>query len=230
MRPRAWLWAAWLVVFSKGGISALELARQLGVSYETAFTMLHRLRRAMVAPDRERLRGRVEMGETHVGGCQNDPRGRGLLSRTLVAGAVECRGRVPNRIRLRVIQISDSATRHAFVRDSVEPGATLVTAGDPGYDGLEGYRHRRVVVGPVGLAKEDALPAFQMALGNLRAWLNGTHHGAVRAKHLQAYLDEFCFRFNRRRNLGAAFARLLGLIPKVGTLSYAALYGKNPKG
>jgi transposase-like protein len=228
--PRAWLWAAWLVVSSKGGISALELSRQLGLSYETAFTMLHKLRRAMVAPDREPLRGTVEVDETYVGGPQSGPRGRGALGKTLVVGAVECRGRVPKRIRLRVVKTADRATLHAFVRDVVEPGSTMVTDGHQGYDELGGYGHREQVVGRKGVTKEDVLPSFHMAIGNLKAWLNGTHHGAVTAKHLQAYLDEFAFRYNRRRNLGAAFQRLLGLVPQVGTLTYEALYAETPNG
>lgn len=227
---RAWLWAAWLLVSSKGGISALELSRQLGLSYETAFTMLHKLRRAMVAPDREPLRGRIEMDETYVGGPQSGPRGRGALGKTLVVGAVECRGKVPRRIRLRVIERADRATLHAFAREVVEPGSTLVTDGHQGYDELRGYRHRRQIVGQDGVTKEEVLPRFHMAIGNLKAWLTGTHHGAITARHLQAYLDEFAFRYNRRRNLGAAFQRLLGLVPQVGTLTYEALYAGTPKG
>lgn len=227
---RAWLWAAWLLVSSKGGISALELSRQLGLSYETAFTMLHKLRRAMVAPGRQPLRGWVEVDETYVGGPQSGPRGRGALGKTLVVGAVECRGKAPQRIRLRGIQAADRATLHAFVRAVVEPGATIVTDGHQGYDELSGYRHRVQVVGRRGITKQDVLPGFHMAIGNLKAWLNGTHHGAMRAKHLQAYLDEFAFRYNRRRNRGAAFSRLLGLVPHVGTLTYEALYTRDPKG
>ena len=220
---RGWLWAAWLMVTSKRGLSASELARQIGVTVETAFMMLHKLRAAMVAPDRQLLRGRVEVDESYIGGPKAGARGRGAAGKSLVVGAVEVREHAPGRIRLRCIPRADSLHLHKFVRESVEEGATVVTDGLPAYEGLYGYRHVRVIQGQ-GQDPDEVLGCFHMAISNMKAWLKGTHHGRVEARHLQAYLEEFSFRFNRRGNLGAAFQRLLGLSSQVGTVTYDAIY------
>lgn len=220
---RGWLWAAWLMVTSKRGLSAVELARQIGVTGETAFAMLHKLRAAMVAPDREKLRGRVEVDETYVGGPRPGLRGRGATGKALVVGAVEVRGTTPGRLRLRLIGHADSVNLHKFVRENVEEGSTLVTDGWRPYEGLGEYKHVQQVVGD-GMDPGEVLSCFHLAASNLKAWLKGTHHGRVEPAHLQSYLDEFCFRFNRRRNLGAAFQRLLGLTSAVGEVPYRAIY------
>jgi len=228
---RAWLWAAWLLVTGKRGLSALELQKRLGVAYKTAFTMLHRLRHAMVAPQRSLLTGRVEVDETWVGG---PVRGRGsgkfAGAQDVVVGAVEVRGNAPTRIRLRSIPAVNRANVHRFIRENVEEGSTIVTDGNPSYLALEGYRHVVQVVGRDGLKEDDVLAYFHMMVGNLKAWLLGTHHGAIREKHLQRYLDEFAFRFDQRRDLRAAFQTLLGLAPHVGRLTYEDLFteGANP--
>ena len=223
---RSWLWAAWLMVTSKRGLSALELQRRIGVAYKTAFTMLHRLRHAMVAPERTRLTGRVEVDETYVGGPVRG-RGSGKFrgAQAIVVGAVEVRNDAPARIRLRSIEIANRATLHTFIRENVHEGATVATDGNPAYLGLNGYQHLQQVAGRDGLPEDEILIYFHTMIGNLKAWLLGTHHGAVRAKHLQPYLNEFAYRFNRRRNLQAAFQTLLGLIPRVGPLSYEDLFG-----
>lgn len=220
---RAWLWAAWLMVTSKRGLSASELARQVGVTVETAFAMLHKLRKAMIAPDRQMLRGRVEVDETYVGGPEPGPRGRGAFGKALVVGAVEVRAKAPGRIRLRCVAQADALHLHKFVRETVEEGATLVTDGWPGYDGLYGYRRVEQIEGD-GKSPDEVLACFHLAISNMKAWLKGTHHGRVERGHLQAYLEEFTFRFNRRGNLGAAFQRLLGLASQVGTLTYDDIY------
>jgi len=222
-----WLIAAWLLTTSKRGLSALELQRQMGLKfYEPAYHMLQKMRRAMVAPGRSMLGGRVEVDETYIGGPEPGARGRGALGKALVVGAVEVRDRGAGRVRLRVIARANAHDLHKFVRENVEEGATLVTDGSPSYDGLYGYKRIEQIVGQAGLHADDVLPRFHTMVGNLKAWLLGTHHGAVREKHLQAYLDEFVFRFNRRGNLKAAFQTLLGLTPRAGTLTYHDVYGE----
>lgn len=226
---RSWLWAAWLTVTSKGGHSAAELARQIGVHQETAFTMLHKLRHAMVAPARGMLEGRVEIDETYVGGPEPGKRGRGAGGKAIVIGAVEDRGDHAGRIRLRMIDGVDTLNLHKFVREVVEPGATIVTDGATAYEGLDGYRHvvQRADVGR--RTQDDVLRYFHIAVSNLKTWLKGTHHGRVESKHLPAYLNEFVFRYNRRRNLGGAVQTLLGLTSRVGTLTYSDIYADAPR-
>lgn len=226
---QVWLWAAWLMVSSKGGVSALELARQLDISRESAFALLHKLRHAMVAPERTQLSGRVEVDETLVGGpVHGKGSGRFHGAQDIVVGAVEVKGEYPTRIRLRVIPEADSIHLHKFIRENVEEGSTVVTDGHPAYPGLGGFKHVQQVVGRGGLMRKDVLKFFHTMVSNLKAWLGGTHHGAVSSEHLQAYLNEFAFRFNRRGNLGAAFGRLLELAPTVGTLRYEDIYAEHP--
>ena len=224
-----WLWAAWLMVSSKGGISALELSRQMGISEESAFTLLHKLRHAMVDPERTKLSGRVEVDETYIGGPV-EGRGSGKFKggQVIVVGAVEVADKMPKRIRFRVVEDGNRDDLHRFIQDVVEQGSKIVTDGNPAYLGLPGYTHITEIVGRSGVERGEALVYFHTAASNLKAWLKGTHHGAVSPEHLQAYLNEFSFRYNRRGNLGAAFARLLELGPTVGTRKNDDLYGEHP--
>ena len=208
-----WFWTAYLVTTHTPGLSALQLQRQLGIRrYETAWTMLQKLRRAMVRPDRERLHEKVEVDETYIGGPEVGLRGgRELRAKALVVAAVEVRGSASGRVRLQVVPDASGPSLTGFVKTHVEPGAIIVTDGWPGYASLAamGYRHRpRTQRAPSRATK--VLPRVHRVFGNLKTWLVGTHHG-VSHKHLQAYLDEFTFRFNRRRTPMAAFQTLLGL-------------------
>ena len=208
-----WFWAAYLVATHTPGISALQLQRQLGLgSYETAWLMLHKFRRAMVRPDRDRLRGTVEVDETYVGGPEVGLRGgREKGEKAIVVGAVEVRGERSGRVRLHTIPDVTGRTLTGFVQASVEPETTVITDGWGGYAGLRalGYRHRPKVQGERDRAKR-ILPRIHRVFGNLQTWLRGTHHG-VDEKNLQPYLDEYVFRFNRRGVPMAAFQTLLGL-------------------
>jgi transposase-like protein len=208
-----WFWTAYLVATHTPGVSALQLQRQLGISrYETAWTMLHKLRRAMVRPDRTPLQEKVEVDEAYVGGPEIGLRGgRALRNKALVVAAVEVRGRAAGRVRLHVIPDASGQTLTGFVRANVAIGAIVVTDGWKGYLPLAelGYRHRPRTQGTPERAHK-VLPHVHRVFGNLQTWLRGTHHG-VAHKHLQAYLDEFTFRFNRRRTPMAAFQTLLGL-------------------
>lgn len=214
-----WFWAAYLAVTDKRGISALLLQRQLGLRrYETAWMLLHKLRRAMVNVAREPLRGDVEIDDTWVGGPQPGIRGsRQLKGRkaAIVLVAVEKRGRASNRLRMAVVRDFTQATMLHFVRQHVAPGATVSTDGLKGYAGLEaaGVRH---VARPQPLRADlrrgtpSVVPLADRAIGNLQQWLIGTYHGVSKAQ-LPVYLDEFVFRHNRRRQPTAAFQTLLGL-------------------
>ena len=209
-----WFRALWWVSVQKNGTSALGLQRVLGLgSYRTAWTWLHKLRRAMVRPDRDRLTGRVEVDETYVGGEKPGPRGRGSKGKLLVVVAAEERGKGIGRIRMQTITNARRKTLHAFVRASVEPGATLHTDGWVGYTGLEdqGYRHEVTLMSEANETASQLMPRVHRVASLLQRWLLGTHQGGVSIRHLDYYLDEFTFRFNRRRarHRGLLFYRLL---------------------
>jgi transposase-like protein len=209
-----WFLAIWLVTSSKGGISAMELQRQMGFgSYQTAWSWLHKIRRAMVRPGPGRS-------------------GRGAAGKTVVAGAVEtgrgqARGRRLGRLRLAVVADASARSLEGFLGRNVARPATVGTDGWSGYRGLAaaGYAHQ-----PLNLSASwgDAalrLPAIHLVFGLAKRWLLGTHHGAVGNKHLPAYLDEFTFRFNRRtaRNLSHRFARLIEHAVQIQSTTYRAL-------
>ena len=197
-----WFRAMWYVTSQKHGASALGLQRVLGLgSYETAWTWLHKLRRAMVRPDRDRLKGWVEVDETMIGGLEEGVAGRQTESKALVVIAAEADGPGIGRIRMRVIQDASSASLHPFVQDCIEPGSTLHTDGWQGYSGLDKKGYQREVTVLRGRRKEAStlMPRVHRIAGLLKRWLLGTHQGAVAPQHLPYYLDEYTFRFNRRK-------------------------------
>ncbi len=209
-----WFWAAYLVATHAPGISAVQLRRQLAISrYETAWMILHKLRRAMIAPEREPLTREVEVDEGFVGGRQIGRRGgRQPDGKALVAVAVEVRGAGSGRLRMQVLPDASGATLGRFVAASVAPGAIVHTDGWQGYAGLGkgGFDHRARRQRARHPDHEFVLPRAHRAISNLKTWLHGTHRG-VSPEHLQVYLDEFVFRHNRRRTPHAAFQTLLGL-------------------
>lgn len=209
-----WFRAIWWVTAQKHGASALELQRILGLgSYVTAWTWLHKLRRAMVRPGRDRLRGRVEVDETFVGGIEEGVRGRQTETKALVAVACEEKGKGIGRIRLRRIDDASAGSLHAFIAEAVEPGSQVHTDGWEGYAGLKakGYQHRVTVLRARKGSPAELLPRVHLVASLLKRWLLGTHQGAVSFAYLDYYLDEFTFRFNRRtsRSRGLLFQRLL---------------------
>jgi len=215
----------------QSGVSALLLQGQLGIRcYETAWMMLHKLRRAMVNLAREPLHGDVEIDETWVGGTQAGLRGsRQLKGRkaALVVVAVEKRGKASGRIRMEVIPDFTKKTMNSFIQRNVTPGSIIYTDGLKSFDGLveAGFKHvPRIQPLRIDLRKgaPSAVPLADRAIGNLQAWLVGTHHGVSR-RHLQVYLDEFVFRHNRRKKPMAAFQTLLGLGSVCKPTSYAAI-------
>jgi transposase-like protein len=222
-----WLHAMWWVTSQKTGASALGLQRQLGLgSYETAWTWLHKLRRAMVRPGRDRLAGHVEVDETYLGGL-SAPRGRSTAKKALVVVAVELVGPRLGRIRLRRIKDASADRLQAFIDEAIEPGSLLHTDGWAGYHpvGRHGYRHQVTILRGQQAAPSRLLPHVHRVVSLLRRWLLGTHQGAVTPAHLDYYLDEFTFRFNRRtsRHAGQLFFRLAQQAVAVVPAPYTSL-------
>ena len=222
-----WFWAAYLVTTHTPGLSAVQLQRQLRISYETAWVLLHKLRRAMVNPERQTLKGKVEVDETYLGGPEAGLKGgRQLLEKALIAGAVEVRGKVAGRVRLQIVPDASVSSLTGFIKHTIVAGTVIRTDGWGAYAPLSsmGYRHRPRTQGNPDQSTK-LLPHIHRVFGNLKTWLNGTHHG-VGHSHLQAYLDEFVFRFNRRCTPMAAFQTLLGLATgSYGPMTYHILYG-----
>jgi transposase-like protein len=209
---RLWFWAAYLVATHHPGISAKQLQRQLGLSrYETAWLILQKLRRAMVAPEREPLGREVEIDEFYLGGLEEGRRGGRERGRKALCGiAIEVRGQGSGRLRLAVLPDASGASLGAFAKSTTAHGAVVHTDGWQAYQVLGGlgYDHRRR--SQMAEPGERLLPRAHRAVSNLKAWMHGTHRG-VGDPHLQIYLDEYVFRHNRRRTPMAAFQTLLGL-------------------
>jgi len=223
-----WFRAIWWVTTQKNGASALGLQRILGLgSYVTAWTWLHKLRRAMVRPGRERLRGWVEVDEAYVGGLEEGSQGRKTETKALVAVACEQDGPGIGRIRLRRIDNASAATLQAFIEEAIEPGGFVHTDGWNGYSGLEnrGYSHKVTVLQGRKQPASELLPRVHLVISLLKRWLLGTHQGAVSPEYLDYYLDEFTFRFNRRRSRsrGKLFYRLLQQAVAVEPTPYKAM-------
>jgi len=210
---RTWFWAAYLVATHHPGISAKQLQRQLGLArYETAWLILHKLRRAMVAPERGLLLEEVEVDEFFLGGFEEGLKGgRQRGKKALVGVAVEVRGRGSGRLRLAVLPDAKGPSLAAFVTATTARGAIVHTDGWQAYQRIAklGYEHRPLVA-RTAAPGEQMLPRAHRAVSNLKAWMHGTHRG-VSDEHLGVYLDEFVFRHNRRRTPMAAFQTLLGL-------------------
>jgi hypothetical protein len=247
-----WFWAAYLMTTQTPGQSALQFQRQLGLTrYETAFGILHKLRAGMVRLERDQIGEKwpVEIDETFIGG-KSRGLGSGNHSKVAVVGAVEVRQRqegesaaatgpdshkfgVPTkkkiyagRLRLQVIPDRYAATLEPFVYGNVAPHATVRTDGWRGYNDLTayGYRHDSMVLDG-DPAKADAhLPMIHIVFANLKSWILGTHHGRIEPHHLQAYLNEFVFRFNRRFYPMTAFNSVLGLATQTVGPTYSQLY------
>jgi len=208
-----WFRTMWYVTSQKSGASALGLQRVLGLgSYRTAWAWLHKLRRAMVRPGRDRLSGWVEVDETYLGGLEEGVAGRRSGNKALIVVAAQADGKGIGRIRMRPIQDATAGSLEPFVEDSIEPGSTVHTDGWQGYAGLDkkGYAHEVTVLRGRRKEASKLLPRVHRVISLLKRWLLGTHQGAASRAHLAYYLDEFTFRFNRRRSKsrGMLFYRL----------------------
>jgi transposase-like protein len=226
-----WFAAAWYATGTKHGVSALSLQRVLGLgSYETAWALLHKFRRAMVRPGRDRLSGEVEVDESYVGGVTfRGKHGRGAERKTVVAIAVEKRGRGMGRIRLGSIPDTSADSLLPFIEEAIEPGSVVSTDGHLGYKPLAAtsYIHDRISIQASGDPGHIAMPRVHRVSSLLKRWLLGTHQGAVRPQQLDYYLDEFTFRFNRRgsNHRGLLFYRLLEQAVQLEHVPLAAIAG-----
>ena len=221
-----WFRAMWYVTSQKNGASALGLQRVLGMgSYQTAWAWLHKLRRAMVRPGRDRLSGVVDVDESYVGGPKPGKRGRGAAGKALVFVAAQQEGSRIGRIRLLPIADASAESLEAAVRWAVAPGSTICSDGWRGYGSLQetGYKHQ--VVRSEGEVGDNLLPRCHRVASLLKRWLLGTNQGAVSHRHLAYYLDEFTFRFNRRTSLsrGKLFYRLIQQAIQIDPHPYAKL-------
>ncbi len=250
-----WFWAAYMVSTQTPGQSALQFQRQLGLSrYETAFQILHKLRAGMVRPERDQIGGEhpVEVDECLLGGATRGE-GRGKHHKATVVGAVEVRtrkdaedraakhrqsheGGVPlkklvyaGRLRLRVVDGRGAEGLTGFVTDNISRGSTVRTDGWKCYEtlGSMGFQHDVLNMGGDPEKAERHLPMIHLVFSNLKTWILGTHHGSIGQHHLQAYLNEYVFRFNRRFYPMTAFNSVLGLAAHSVPPTYAALYSGN---
>lgn len=216
------LWAIYLVATNKKGISGMELQRKLGISsYKTAWLLLHKIREAMSPKGFLKLKTEVEVDETYVGGHRSGKRGRGAEGKTLVAVAVESNGKTMGRIRLNTIPSTSHDDLVGFIGGQIAPGSVIRTDGLPSYGNITGYRH---VPGKKSKDNPDGLSRLHVVVANLKMWLRGTHN-RFPAKHLQRYLDEFAFRFNRRWDVSCIFPTLVFRCLTTHTITYADLKG-----
>lgn len=220
-----WFRAIWQVTSQKNGASALSLQRVLGLgSYKTAWALLHKLRRAMVRPGRDCLRGVVEVDETYWGGKESGVVGRLTHDKALIIIGAEENGKGIGRVRMRRIPDFTKASLHGFIGQAVEPGSTVRTDGLTAYMGPTGYYHDRQVQRNQEEG-EHLLPRVHRVVSLLKRWLMGTHQGSVGLDHLDYYLDEFTFRFNRRTSAsrGKLFYRLVQQSVQVVPAPFATL-------
>jgi hypothetical protein len=246
-----WFWGAYLLTSLTPGMSAVQFQRQLGLTrYETAFQILHKLRSGMFREGRDRIGGKlpVEVDETYVGG-RTRGEGRGVHHSAIVVGAVEVRTRKPSdpadkrfskaiprrggryagRLRLSVVPDRKASSLCRFVQDSVEDGTMIITDAWQGYASLteRGYDHLPVAERDEARVAEEYMPLIHLVFSNLKTWINGVHHG-VDPQHLQAYCNEFTFRFNRRFYPFNSFRSLLGIAADSEAHTYAGLYAGKP--
>ncbi|MFH1467378.1 MAG: IS1595 family transposase [Pseudomonadota bacterium] len=224
----SWFAAAWHLT-SRDGISAVSLQKLLRLgSYQTAWAMLHRLRAAMGRPGRDRLTGSVEVGLTPLGRMLPGPVRQGATGQALVVIAVELPGTTGlGRCRLRLLPDAGEAGLEAFLRDSVMPGATLVVDKKLSLPQTAGATYRCHIVDAASICGRAGalLPGARRVSGAVQRWLARTHHGAAEADHLQAYLDEFAFRFGRPKSEPRyiLFRRLLELAVQVDPITFRSL-------
>ena len=209
---RLWFQAIWYVVSQKNGVSALGLQNSLGLgSYHTAWEWLHKLRRAMVRPGRDKLNGIIEINETLIGGEKSGKRGRGAEGKTLVLIAAEETQWGIGRIRMAPIQDASGDVLENTIQQMVEVGSTLRTDGWAGYSGLSQLGYNHLPMANHKVKEVDVIEQAHLVAALLKRWLIGTLHGSIHPKNLPYYLDEFTFRFNRRtsNSRGKLFYRLI---------------------
>lgn len=205
--------ALWWMVAQKNGVSASGLQRVLGLgSYRTAWTWLHKFRRLMVVPGRDKLSGTIEVDETFVGGVKPGKRGRGAKGKALVVIAIEVVSMGTGRVRMGIVPDASKKTLLKFIRDNIKEGSTIVTDGWVGYNGIskKGYTHTIEHKTKI-LDDREILPNVHRIAALLKRWLLGTHQNFIGDNYLSYYLDEYTFRYNRRKSKsrGLLFQRLI---------------------
>ena len=223
-----WFRAIWQVVSQKNGISALGLKRVLGLkSYETTWLMMHKLRTAMVRPNRDRLVGSIQVDEIYIGGPRSGKQGRGAAGKTLVFVAVESKDGRPGRIRLHKIKDASGASLIPAIKKSVQPKSEILTDDWKGYNGLSSSDYTRTIIRKTAEVGKNLLPLANRVASLLKRWLVGTHQGKPSPSHLAYYLDEFVFRFNRRtsRSRGKLFYRLIQQAVNIGPVKGEEIRG-----
>jgi len=225
-----WFIAIWWVTTQKNGASAEGLRQVLGLrSDQTAWVWLHKIRKAMANPNRAKLSGTVEVDDAYIGGEAIGKRGRGAENKVLVIVAVEVADKKLGRCRISKVSDASKDSLHTFINENIEKGSSLITDGWSGYDGIEDNGFVRNIHFQVGQKDpEKMLPHVHMIISLLKRWLLGTHQGAVEPKHLQSYLDEYVFRFNRRKSAkrGLLFYRLLESAMHTSTVTYDDLVNR----
>ena len=217
--------AVYLIATSKKGLSAMELRRKLGINgYKTAWLLMQKIRTAMASSGKFLLTRMVEVDETYIGGHREGPRGRGAKDKTLVAIAVETNGSTMGRAYLKTINSLTMTELEQFVKDHVARATKVSTDGHKSYGSLNNDYVHIPVKNSKACSKSDVLPKVHIVVANLKMWLRGTYN-CLPAKHLQRYLDEFVFRFNRRWNLENIFDKLLVRCVNTNTITYAELTG-----
>lgn len=208
-----WFRAIWWMIAQKHGVSASGLQSILGIgSYKTAWIWLHKLRSLMVFPNREKLSGKIEVDETFVGGAAEGKRGRGSINKTLVVIAIEVLPKGTGRVRLGIVPNATGKSLLKFVRANIEPGSTIITDGWKGYAQLSRKNYSHIVQRHiVAVNDEEMLPNVHRIAALLKRWLLGTHQNYASQERLQKYLDEFTFRYNRRKSnsRGLLFHRII---------------------
>lgn len=227
---RLWFRAIWYLTSQKYGANALGLQRVLDLgSYRTAWTWLYKLRCAMVRPGRDRLSGTVQADEIYIGGEKPGKRGRGAAGKALVVVMVEVKEGKIGRIRLRRAPDASGPSLEGAIKENIEPGSTVQTDGWEGYGQLSecGYIHK--VVRKEADVGRNLLPEVNRVTALLKRWLLGTYQGGIHLSHLDYYLDEFTFRFNRRtsRSRGKLFYRLVEQAIALGPVPSHDISGKS---
>ena len=228
---RLWFQALWYVVNQKNGASALGVQRVLGLgSYRTAWNWLHKLRRAMVRAGRDRLGGTVEVDEIYIGSTAPGTFGRGAAGKTLVLVAAQVEGDRIGRIRLARVADASAASLRGAIQAAIQPDSQVLTDGWTGYASLPSHGYRHAVVRSNAIVGGNLLPRANRVASLLQRWLMGTHQGAVRDTHLDYYLDEFTFRFNRRNSnsRGLLFHRLVEQSLALAPIRNDELIGGHP--